>query len=182
MNIEIISGSPRLHSVTSRVAFFLLRHFRSVAPQHSVNMLDMREFPLLFVQNVWAKLESVPDEWKPLAQRMFAADAFVVVSPEYNGGFSPAIKNLFDHFPKQSRKPFGLVTASPGMQGGMRAAQQLFHMTTALFGVPSPQLLIVPEVDKKFDELATLIDTGFQKNVDTFVTEYLWLAESLIKK
>jgi NAD(P)H-dependent FMN reductase len=113
---------------------------------------------------------------------MFAADAFVVVSPEYNGGYSPAIKNLFDHFPKQSHKPFGIATASPGMQGGMRAAQQLFLMTTALWGIPSPQLLIVPEVDKKFDAAGTLTDTAFQKSVDMFVKEYLWLAEALVKK
>jgi NAD(P)H-dependent FMN reductase len=180
MNIEIISGSPRINSVTSRVAVFLHNHF-STQTQHSVNMLDMRAYVLPFVQNVWGKIEQVPEEWIPLAERMFAADAFVLVSPEYNGSYSPALKNLFDHFPKQSRKPFGIATASPGMQGGMRAAQQLFLMTTALLGIPSPQLLIVPEVDKKFDEQGKMSDSGFQKSVDTFVNEYLWLAESLVK-
>jgi NAD(P)H-dependent FMN reductase len=180
MNIEIISGSPRTNSVTSRVAVFLHNLLHSNA-QHSVGLLDMRSYVLPFVQNVWGKPEQVPEEWKPLADRMFAADAFVIVSPEYNGGYSPALKNLFDHFPKQSRKAFGIVTASPGSQGGMRAAQQLFLMTTALFGIPSPQQLIVPEVDKKFDEQGNLSDSGFQKNVDLFVKEYLWLAESLVK-
>ena len=45
----------------------------------------------------------------------------LLVTPEYNGSYTPALKNLFDHFPKQSRKPFGIVTASPGALGGMRA-------------------------------------------------------------
>jgi NAD(P)H-dependent FMN reductase len=182
MNIEIISGSPRTNSVTSRVAVFLHNYFRGQSPQHSLSLLDMRHHVLPFVQTVWSKPEHVPAEWQTLSERMFAADAFVIVSPEYNGGYSPALKNLFDHFPKQSRKPFGIVTASPGMQGGMRAAQQLFLMTTALWGIPSPQLLIVPEVDKKFDEQGNMSDAGFQKNVETFAKEFLWLAESLVKK
>jgi NAD(P)H-dependent FMN reductase len=180
MNIEIIAGSPRSVSVTVRVAVFL-EHLLRQETKHTVNVLDMRSFPLPFVQSVWGEPEQVPTEWKMLGERMFAADSFLVVSPEYNGGYSPAIKNLFDHFPKQARKAFGIVTASPGMQGGMRAAQQLFLMTTALWGIPSPQLLIVPEVDKKFDEQGNLIDTGFQKSIDTFVKEYLWLAEALAK-
>ncbi len=180
MTIEIISGSPRASSVTVRVAKYLHEQL-SAQTAHHIGLLDMRDFALPFVQNVWGKPEQVPAEWTNLGERMFAAQAFIVVSPEYNGGFSPAIKNLFDHFPKQSRKAFGIATASPGMQGGMRAAQQLFLMTTALWGIPSPQLLIVPEVDKKFNDHAELTDTGFQKSIDLFTKEYLWLAESLVK-
>jgi len=32
---------------------------------------------------------------------------------------------------------------------------------------------------QKFDETGKLIDPGFQKNIDVFVGEFLWLAESL---
>jgi NAD(P)H-dependent FMN reductase len=181
MNIEVISSSPRTNSITSRVAVFLHRHLRTQT-QHSVGLLDMRAYVLPFVQTVWHKPELVPENWQPLAERMFAAEAFVIVSPEYNGSYSPAVKNLFDHFSKQIHKPFGIVTASPGTQGGMRAAQQLFLMTTALWGIPSPQLLIIPEVDKKFDEQGNISDASFQSNVDMFVKEYLWLAEALVKK
>jgi NAD(P)H-dependent FMN reductase len=112
---------------------------------------------------------------------MFAADAFILVSPEYNGSYSPAMKNLLDHFPKQHHKPFGIVTASPGPLGGIRASQQMQLLINALFGIASPYMLIVSAVDKKFDADGNLVDQSYQNNVHNFVTEYLWLAESLVK-
>ena len=87
-----------------------------------------------------------------------------------------------DHFPKQSRKSFGLVTASPGAMGGIRASQQLLLMVPALFGIASPHMLIIPLVDKKFDEEVNLIDESFRKSIDVFAKEFLWLAESITEK
>jgi NAD(P)H-dependent FMN reductase len=92
------------------------------------------------------------------------------------------MQNLFDHFPKQQRKAFGLVTASPGAMGGMRAAMQLQQFVFALFGVGSPYMLITPNVDKKFDEEGNLLDAGFKKSIDVFINEYLWLAEKIVEE
>ena len=91
------------------------------------------------------------------------------------------MKNLLDHFPKQYHKTFGIVTASPGPLGGIRASQQLQLLINALFGIASPYLLIVGGVDKRFDPDGNLLDQSFQNNVHNFITEYLWLAESLVK-
>jgi hypothetical protein len=52
-------------------------------------------------------------------------------------------------------------------------------LVNALFGIGSPYMLIIPMIEKKFDETGKLIDPGFQKNIDVFVGEFLWLAESL---
>jgi hypothetical protein len=40
-------------------------------------------------------------------------------------------------------------------------------------------MLVTPLVDKKFDTEGNLIDQSFQKSVDIFLDEYLWLAENL---
>jgi NAD(P)H-dependent FMN reductase len=90
--------------------------------------------------------------------------------------------NLFDHFPKRHHKVFGLVTASPGAMGGIRAAMQLQQFVFALFGIGSPYMLITPQVDKKFDAEGNLIDPGFQKSINTFVNEFLWLAEKVVEE
>jgi len=92
------------------------------------------------------------------------------------------LKNLLDHFPKQNHKVFGLVTASPGALGGVRAAMQLQQLVFALFGVGSPHMLITPQVDKKFDAAGNLIDPSFEKSVDVFVNEFLWLAEKVVEE
>lgn len=178
MNIEIISGSPRKESGSYRVAVYLQKYL-ATKTQHIVNIIDVRDWNLPLLQTVFSSVEKTPDTFKPLAERIFAADAFILVTPEYNGSYSPALQNLLDHFPKQSHKAFGIVTASPGAMGGMRASQQLLLLIPALFGVASPHMLVTPLVDKKFDAEANLIDPGFEKSVDNFVNEFLWLAEML---
>lgn len=178
MNIEIVSGSPRKNSMTNRVALFLKNYLQKVS-QHNINIIDVRDWDVPVLETAWMALEKVPAHLQPLGERMFSADAFIMVTPEYNGSYSSALKNLFDHFPKQQHKAFAIVTASDGAMGGIRASQQLQLLINALFGIGSPYMLIVPGVNKKFDEQGNLIDIHFQKNIDTFVTELLWLAESI---
>jgi NAD(P)H-dependent FMN reductase len=159
MRIEIIAGSPRKNSLTQRLALYL-KNFFIENTGHEIGLIDLREHPLSHVQKVITSPDDAPVEIRDVAQRMFNADAFIIVTPEFNGSYSPAMQNLFDHFPKQHHKIFGLATASPGALGGLRAA--------------------MPQVDKKFDADGNLLDPSFQKSIDTFVKEFLWLAEKLV--
>ncbi|HSC54601.1 MAG TPA: NAD(P)H-dependent oxidoreductase [Phnomibacter sp.] len=178
MNIEIISGSPRSNSISYRVALYLKKQIEQQT-DHTVNIIDVREWNLPLLENVFTSVEATPDEFKPLSERMFAANAFILISPEFNGSYTPAMKNLLDHYPKQTRKAFGIVTASPGAMGGMRATQQMQLLVGALFGIFSPYMLVIPGVDKRFDEDGNLLDPAFTKQVEPFMRELLWLAESL---
>src|SRR6476660_10387807 len=147
MRIEIISGSPRPNSVTHRVALHLQKVLQEKT-EHKVDIIHLKDWNLPAVQSVFVSVDYTPEEFKPLAKRMFKADAFILATPEYNGSYSPAMKNLLDHFPTQHHKPFGIVTASPGAFGGIRASQQLLQLIPSLFGIASPYMLIVPAVDK----------------------------------
>lgn len=178
MNIEIIAGSPRQNSVTHRLALHLKQQIVENT-KHQVGIIDIREWNLPLLQSVFNSVENTPEQYKPLSERMFAADAFILVTPEYNGSYSPAMQNLLDYFPKQSRKAFGLAPASVGGMGGIRASQQLLLLVPGLFGIASPHMLITPMVDKKFDEMGNLLDPAFKKSVDNFLQEFLWLAETL---
>jgi NAD(P)H-dependent FMN reductase len=178
MNIEIISGSPRKASITKRVALHLQQQLKEKT-SHNIGLINVSEWNLGLLENVFSTIEKTPEKFKPLAERVFNANAFILVTPEYNGSYSPALQNLMDHFPKQTHKAFGIVAASTGAMGGMRASQQTLLFVPALFGIASPQMLITPFVDKKFEENGDLVDETFQKNIDTFITEFLWLAERL---
>jgi len=180
MKIEIIAGSARTNSLSKRVALHLSQ-WLSTHTEHEIGIIDLQEWELPMLQTVFVSKDKTPEAFKVLAERVFTADAFILVSPEYNGSYSPAMKNLLDHFPKQHHKPFGIVTASPGPMGGIRAAQQMQLLVNALFGVASPYLLIVPGVDKKFDVNWILLDESFQNNIYNFVTEFIWLAENLVR-
>lgn len=181
MKIEIISGSPRNNSVTNRVALHLQKRLTDQTT-HEVSIISMKDHTIPPVQSVWVSPYKAPAEFQALAQRIFDADAFILVTPEYNGSYSPALKNLLDHFPKQHHKPFGIVTASPGAMGGIRASQQLLQLVPALFGIASPYMLITPAVDKKFNEAGELTDPGFQNAIDNFIAEFLWLSEKIVEE
>lgn len=179
MKIEIVSGSSRKESITLRAAKHLQRHFSKTAPGHEVGLIDLRLYPIDFVDTVYSTAEQAPQSIRAVAARMFQADAFILVTPEYNGAMAPSLTNWFDHFPKQFHKAFGLVSASNGALGGLRSAMQMQHFALAVYGIPSPQMLVIGQVDKKFDSDGHLLAESFQNNIDTFTTEFLWLAEKL---
>jgi NAD(P)H-dependent FMN reductase len=181
MKIEIISGSPRINSISRRVALNL-KNWIETNTEHEAGIIDMMDWDLPAVQSVFVSVDQTPAEFQQLSARIFKADAFILVTPEYNGSYSPAMKNLLDHFPKQHHKPFGIVTASPGVMGGIRASQQLLQLIPALFGIASPYMLIVPQVDKKFDAEGNLIDQSFYKSVHNFISEFIWLATKLVEE
>ena len=175
MKIEIISGSPRKGSVSKRVALHLLERLKSEKGVE-VDLIAMDEVEFPFIQKVWTKVADAPEKLQPVAERMFGAHAYIIVTPEYNGGYSPAMKNMFDHFPKRNGKTFAICSASDGALGGMRAAQQTIQLVAALFGILSPILLVTPQMDKKFDESGKLLDENFQKAIDNFISNFLDLA------
>lgn len=63
------------------------------------------------------------------------ADLVVLVSPEYNGGMPPILKNAIDWVSRVTKrpfenKPFGLASASPGRRGGAGAVRALQFVLT----------------------------------------------------
>ncbi|WP_242911389.1 NADPH-dependent FMN reductase [Actinomadura terrae] len=61
----------------------------------------------------------------PLTARVVAADAYVVVTPEYNHSFPAALKNMIDwHLTEWAAKPVGFVSYG-GVSGGLRATEHL---------------------------------------------------------
>ena len=64
---------------------------------------------------------SSPSLW----ERMAAADAFLVVTPEYNHGYPAPLKSLIDSVGEQwHAKPVAFVSYG-GVSGGLRAVEQL---------------------------------------------------------
>lgn len=181
MNIVIISSSVRNESVSYRVALHLKQQLIKAA--HETTLLDLRNHTFPLLNQMFSEMENPSQEQQAFAHALMKSEALVFVTPEYNGGYSPALKNAIDHFPKSAyaRKAVGIVTSSVGAMGGMRVSQQMQLLTCALFTIPSPHMLITPFADKKFDEEGNLLDDGFKRMVDNFLKEFFWLAESLKK-
>jgi len=69
--------------------------------------------------------EEPPPEVRALQPRLTSADAFVIVTPEYNHGYPASLKAAIDWFSEECRaKPVGFVSYG-GRSGGIRAVEQL---------------------------------------------------------
>jgi len=64
----------------------------------------------------------------------------------------------------------------------MRAAHQMQQMICAFMGVPSPQMLLIGSVDKRIDETGISEDAVMHRMSDTFLNEFVWLAEAVYDK
>ena len=75
------------------------------------------QFPLLSKPLFFYKDQSEAPDWlRKAGEQIKEADAYVIVSAEYNHTMPPALTNMMDHFAMSSYeyKPSGIVTYSPG--------------------------------------------------------------------
>lgn len=183
MNIIIISGSIRENASTKKVALNLLRHFE----QHyrvSVEVVDLADYDYPIWKEVFDKEPSPPPMCVDLHSKLQAADAMIFITPEYNGSYSLALKNMIDYFGLKvfRRKPIGVTAVSTGGMGGIRAGLQLQQLILAIYGYPVPQMLLVPDIHQRFDKDGVLLDASFEKNVALFTNDFFWLAEAIFDK
>ncbi|MDE2142969.1 MAG: NAD(P)H-dependent oxidoreductase, partial [Elusimicrobia bacterium] len=116
--------------------------------------------------------------------RLASCEAFVFLSPEYNGGYAPAFKTFIDsvHPKLFAGKAVGVATVSAGPAGGQRAAAQILQIALAVLAYPCPRLLMTPGVDSKFDDAGVLTDRDFDKKISDFLDAFLWLADAVAVK
>ncbi|MGW2562352.1 NADPH-dependent FMN reductase [Streptomyces sp. NPDC001514] len=128
LNLAVITGSVR----EGRFGPVVAEWFVEQARQHgrfTVDLVDLADTPLpLELPSVPPALQPDlprPDAMADLTRRLDAADAFVVVTPDYNRSFPASIKAAIDwHFTQWQAKPVGFVGYS-GASGGLLAIEQL---------------------------------------------------------
>lgn len=75
------------------------------------------------------------DAVRELSARLDGADAFVIVTPEYNHSFPAALKQALDlTYDEWNAKPVGFVSYG-GVSGGLRAVEQLRLVLAELHAV-----------------------------------------------
>lgn len=90
-----------------------------------VDVIDLKELDLpLFAERNHPRFQKYEHEkQKAWSGRVAALDAFVLVTPEYNHGTSPALLNALDYlFVEWHYKPVAFVSYG-GISGGLRGVQ-----------------------------------------------------------
>lgn len=97
---------------------------------------------------------------KAWSARVDRADAFVLVTPEYNFGMAPALLNALDYLVKEwAYKPAGFVSYG-GVSGGLRGVQMAKLALTALKIMPLPDAVAIPFFKQHLDAQTGAFDPG----------------------
>lgn len=143
--LKIIIGSTR----PTRKGPIVADWFLKIAKQHpdfEVELLDLKEIdlPLMDEPNHPRVQKYINAHTKKWSKTIDSADAFVIVTPEYNFGYPATLKNALDYLSVEwSDKPMGFVSYG-GISGGTRAVQELKLPVTALGMMPIPQAVNIP--------------------------------------
>jgi len=112
--------------------------------------------------------------------KMDRADAVVIVSPEYNHGYSGLLKHVLDSCLKEYiHKAVGIAGVSAGPFGGTRVIQNLLPVMRELGLVTIFWDVNFSTVQKVFDEHGKLLDQAFIPRIDKFLKELIWMAKTL---
>lgn len=111
------------------------------------------------------------------------ADAFIIVTPEYNHGYPSSLKRMLDsEYKNYHRKPVALVGVSSGSWGGVRVCEQLLPVTHRLGMVNIHPELYFPSIQDKFNEDGSLkseYTEQYAKNTQQLYEELVWFARLL---
>jgi NAD(P)H-dependent FMN reductase len=108
------------------------------------------------------------------------ADALVLVVPEYNHGYPGSLKKLLDtNLKEYVHKAVGVCGVSAGPWGGARAIENLLPVLRELGLVTIFWDGNFPHARKLFDEAGRILDAGYERRIDRFLNELIWMARVL---
>ena len=104
MLIYIIVGSVRENRTAIKVANWLHQEIGNFSLQDmQTEIIDLKEWDLPIFAGAHPPATGIYDQPKQQqwADKIATADAFILISPEYNHGYSPALKNALDYIGKE---------------------------------------------------------------------------------
>lgn len=180
LNLPIILGSVRRDRIGLRVARFAAAALEGRG--HQVTLVDPIEYALPLLDRMYKEYPrgQAPATLERLAEVVRRADAYVIVSGEYNHSIPPALSNLLDHFLEEYFfKPSAIVCYSAGAFGGVRAAMQLRAMLAEMGMSSIPSLLPFPKAQEMLDEDGRPTGDRPGKAAVRFFDELEWYADAL---
>ncbi|MFC8076495.1 NADPH-dependent FMN reductase [Streptomyces sp. NPDC057307] len=119
LNLVIVIGSIRKGRTGDTVASWM-KEAAAKHDQFDIEIVDMAENPPPLILT-----DDAPPELAGTTSKLAAADAFIIVTPEYNHSFPASIKSLIDwHYTEWRAKPVGFVSYG-GHACGLRAVEAL---------------------------------------------------------
>jgi NAD(P)H-dependent FMN reductase len=145
--LEVIIGSTRPGRAGLPVGQWIAEYAAKTG-RFQVETVDLAEvdLPMLDEPHHPGARNYTKDHTKQFSETISRADAFVLVLPEYNHGYTAPVKNALDFLVHEwAHKPIGLVSYG-GVAGGARAVHALKPVLAFLKMIPLHDGVIIPFV------------------------------------
>lgn len=174
LRVALLVGTVRAKRESIKAAHYIARRAEQY-PDVELTFVDPQELMLV------DEGEDVKD---PRYSEITAkADAFIIVTPEYNHSFPGSLKRMLDsEYENYYKKPVALVGVSNGSWGGVRVCEALIPVCHRLGLVNIRPELYFPKIQEKFNDDGTLkpeYTEQCDKNVKIMLDELLWFAKLL---
>ena len=172
--ILAFAGSARRDSLNKRLLAVVVAAVRAAGGE--VTLIDLNDLPLPLYHGDLEDAQGMPANAVKLVALITDHPALLVASPEYNSLITPLLKNTIDWCTRAEPNPFegkvaAVVSASPGMFGGVRSAQLARHLLLHLGCQVVPAQCTLPRADEAFDGDGRLTDARVQKAAQRVATE-----------
>jgi NAD(P)H-dependent FMN reductase len=170
----VIVGSTREGRFGDTVAKWFVGR-AALHPELDLDLIDLAEANLPAVLK-----DNPPPEVEAVTSRFAEADAFVIVTPEYNRGYPASLKFAIDSAREEwFAKPVCFVSYG-GMSGGLLSVEQLRLVCAELHMVSLRDCVSLHRCHDLFDETGALKEpTGPNEAVRTMINHLVWWAVAL---
>jgi len=127
-----------------------------------VTLIDLKDYELPLYNADLEAAKGLPLAAKKLKEMAKSHHGLLIASPEYNGGYTPLLKNTLDWMSRKESvqetemvafkdKVVGLVAASPGRNAGLRSLSQISTVMGSMGMVVMPFPVGVGSAGTAFD-------------------------------
>ena len=171
--IPIIVGTTRPKRESIKPARLIEKVGKGIA-EIEVQLIDPNDFHFPFDGN---DSENKDPRYTKITER---ADAFFIVTPEYNHSFPGTLKRMLDsELSNYIHKPVAFAGVSNGILGGARAIEALVGTVREMGMVATFSDLYFPQVQNLFDDKGEIVDDAFIRRVEFAYAELIWMAKAL---
>ncbi|MFF1757889.1 NADPH-dependent FMN reductase [Streptomyces sp. NPDC058266] len=150
VRVAVVIGSNREGRFGPVVAGWLMS-LLGERPDFAVDVIDVAvtDLPTALSYDPSAEVRA---ELAKVTPKLAAADAFIVLTPEYNHSYPASLKNVIDwHHAEWQAKPVGFVSYG-GISGGLRAVEHLRTVFAELHAVTVRDTVSFTNAGSHFDE------------------------------
>ena len=186
-HVLVIVGSTRPGRAADLVVPWVTARARA-HHRFEVEVADLRDWPLPIFTEHMGTIGDVSDPTysEPIVRawnkKVKQADAFIVVTPEYNHSVPAVLKNAIDTVWLSfgfRNKPVAAVGYSGSIGGGIRAIEHLAHVFIEAEAAPLRSAVVIPFVRTAFGENGAPVDPETGIRLQVMLDDLAWWSSAL---